>query len=124
MWLFGPCHVLPSEGWVCRSWWLLSVAVHGCYNWKGPILAPGMLIVDCKGSGTCWSGRSFEESGFKAALGGVPSTTTRCATTRDFRVGSAGRPGWRHVVPRSIEGDRMWSSQYALLPWLMKTLCR
>ena len=123
MCLLGPCHVLRSKGWVCSSWRLLSVALHGSYSWKGPILAPGMLIAYCKGSGTYWSGRSFEDSGFRLPWE-VPSTTTRGATTGDVRVGSAGRPGWRHVVPRSIEGDCMWSSGYALFPWLMKTLCR
>ena len=41
--LLGLGHVLPQKGWVRRSRRLLSVALQGSYNWKGPILVLAML---------------------------------------------------------------------------------
>ena len=91
---------LPSKGCVPGSWWPLSVACQASTIEKGSQRSHhGLLSADWRSlvveAADVW--KVFLES-TQATLG-VPATTT----TQDIRVGSGGGPGWRHVVPRSME---------------------
>lgn len=127
VWLLDPCHLrAPLKGEGLQILVAAFCSLTRLQQLEGPLGIASWPTVRAGGTGTDWScrllfGRSFLES--TQAAQGVPPTTTRYITDRDIRVGSAGGLGWRRVVPRSIEGNCTWRSEYPLLPCLMKTLC-
>ena len=74
----------------------------GPWDCSWPTVKGGVALIGGASCGGRGGGVSLFRKWTQAALG-VPRTTPRCTSTEDFRVGSAGCPGRRHVVPRSIE---------------------